>query len=272
MVLTAAVMIGVNRARGLPPLRQAENDASDLARVLAGPLGPIGPNNVRVLAGVNATRTAVVAAFDWARRMEPQNFLVSFSGHGGMDSLALADDLLLHAELARLIESVGANRTVALLDTCHAGTFSSQFSMLEGVGAIPDISWTAAFARALPGIRLLLAARSTETAAESSRNGMFTRGLLEAFRTLPGVDYGHGRYITAEQAIGRACEYVRNVTGGRQNPEAFGPIADFPLVRARTGTVTRSTSDGIGWGAILFAAAAVIGGGYALSRLPKYDP
>ena len=276
MVLTSAILIGVNRARGLPPLLRAENDARALAKALMGPLGPIGPGNLRLLAGLDATRAGVAATFRWVRGQSPENLLLMFAGHGDRDSLALADAPLLHSELAQLIGEVGATRVVVLLDTCHAGAAATQFFMPQGLGAVPDLGWASAFARALPGVRLLVAARFNETASEAGSNGLFTGGFLEALATLPGVDYGDAHYVTAEQAIRYTRDYVIELTGGRQHPDAFGPVADFPLVRAGSLSLVPVATQGLGLGKIIaglaVGAAVVWGIGSAVSRLPRYDP
>jgi uncharacterized caspase-like protein len=279
---TVAIVIGVNNSPGSRPLRNAENDARDLASFLAGPHGPVGHDDVLLVLGRNATRPTVEAVFHEAARRRPDLLFVVFSGHGGGGSIALADGELDHALLAGCVRHVHAKRAAVVIDACHAGAIASQ--SFAGLGEIPDESWQALLAQMLPGVRLLLASRADEVASDGQgRNGTFTQGLLAGLRNLAGdVVYAGRAYITAEALFRYAARFAQRQTNGGQTPVAFGPVADFAIARAQSQPIVvrpavrqpqpaPSTSSGPGFGTFLILAAAGGLGAYAWSRRPKWD-
>lgn len=231
---TVAVIIGVNDAPGQTRLRNAEHDAQDLASFLRGPWAPVAPGDAFVLVGPRAGSADVRAAFRAAAARRPDLLLVSFSGHGSTDSVCLADGPLSHRLLGDWIRGVGAQRGAVIIDACHAEAFASQFS--GEISGVPDDSWQHLLTRMLPGMRLLLASRIRETAADGpGRNGLFTAGLLDAFRTLRGDLLHKGsRYITAEAAFRHAARFVLTHSAGTQSPVVQGRVADFAIARPRT--------------------------------------
>jgi hypothetical protein len=165
---------------------------------------------------------------------------VVFSGHGSCNAVFLADGALSHAALAQAIRQVGAPRVAVVIDACHAGAYARQhgYATIEG---LPDATWQELLARSLPGVRLLLAARPRESASDGRRrNGAFTHGLLQALQELPGnVWFGDQHFISAEAAFQRAALVVAKETNGSQRPQAFGPVADFPIARPAVATTAR---------------------------------
>jgi len=231
-IRTAAILLGVNRSPGLSRLKNAENDAVALARFFRGPYGPVAPENVHIATGAHATRRWLKSVTASLARRPPDVLFVAFSGHGSSEAIALADGLVSHAQLAQAIRGVGASRVAVMIDACHAGAYASQhgYARLEG---LPDDTWQNALAESMPGARLLLAARPSESASDGQHaNGAFTHALLRALHELPGdLIIGHARFITAEAAFQRAMHLVRSETKGAQWPQAFGHVADFPLAR-----------------------------------------
>lgn len=280
---TLAIVVGVNNSPGSAPLRNAENDARDLAAFLAGPQGLVGPNDVCLLLGQTATWFNVRAAFEEAARRRPGLLLLVFSGHGSSNSIFLSDGEVDHAIVAQCVRYVGAPKAAVVIDACHAGAFASQ-SGFAGLGEIPDASWQMLLARMLPGVRLLLAARADELASDGQgRNGTFTHCLLVGLRKLRGdFAFGGRVYITAEALFRFAAAFVQQHTNGHQKPISFGPTADFPIARAAAQPVHarsalprpqsgRASSAGPGLGSFLFWAAVGGLGAYAWSRRPKWD-
>ncbi len=281
---TAAIVIGVNKAPGQKSLRNAENDARDLASFLAGPSGPVGTDDVFCIIGREATRFMVNAVFQEAARRHPNLLFVVFSGHGNNNSICLADGEFTHVLLANRIRRVRAKRTAVVIDSCHAGAIASLFDF-RGFGEIPDASWQELLARMLPGIRLLLASRAEEVSSDGQgSNGTFTQGLLLALRYLSGdLVFRQHSYITAEAMFRYASRFVQHHTDGRQTPVAFGPVADFPIARPQPQPIVvrpvmraqpaTSTSSGSGILTFLFLAALGGLGIYAWSRhRRRWDP
>jgi hypothetical protein len=151
------------------------------------------------------------------------------------------------------------------------------------MGAPLDEPWSALYTDMVPGVRLLLSSRADQTSSDGSgRNGLFTAALLDGLRRLPGNLIAEGRkYITAEAAISYATAVVTRKTGGRQTPQSFGEIADFPIARpmialstkgfpARSAT-SRSSSGPALWSLLGTVVAGVLVG-CGLAHLPTYDP
>ena len=151
------------------------------------------------------------------------------------------------------------------------------------MGGPLDEPWSALYAKMIPGVRLLLASRADQASSDGSgRNGLFTAAFLQGLRRLPGDLAVEGRrYITAEAAITYARTVVTRETGGRQTPQAFGPIADFPIARPIVAAhptpipvrpVPARSSGGSGLWSLLGTFAVGALAAYGISQLPSYDP
>ncbi len=278
---TVAIVVGVNDTPGATPLRNAENDARDLASFLTGPQGPVGPKDLFLLVGPNATHHLVETAFCEAARRSPDLLFVVFSGHGSTRAICLADGVMDHAFLAAGTRQVRAKRAAVVIDACHAGAFSDQLEVAS-IGEELDDSWQMLFAQMMPGVRLLLASRADEVASDGQHNnGTFTSGLLTGLRVLRGnVLYAGRAYITAEVLFRYAARFVQKNTNGRQTPIAFGPIADFPIARAEAKPIAAPASLAPGHPPApkgnpglrnVLALVAVGVGAYAFSKRPKWD-
>lgn len=181
-VASYALFVGVNEpARlgvGLEPLRHAESDAREMSMLLGGSPETSGYDQVVILTGPEATRTAVLAEIERAvSELEPgARMLVYFASHGAMTSaesaqgrrryLLLADGdannlaatgldvqamhelLVERAPTAELVEIYDACATVdraeASRDRGRGSPRPSVPSLVPGVGDTPRVQLFAA--------------------------------------------------------------------------------------------------------------------------------
>jgi hypothetical protein len=244
-----AIVVGVNVGPRAKPLRNAENDARDIHNLLTGPLGPVAPADAKLLVGRGATRASLLSAFATAQRAGATHLFLCFSGHGALGSILLADGPFGHEALARCLGAIRGAKKAVILDCCFAGSFIPYSAGVSGIGAIPDDSWSRAFAYAIPGTRVLVASRDDETSSDGSgTNGAFTHRLYEGLQHLDGDIHDIERsYISASAAFQYASRGVRVDTSDQQNPEADGPLSDFPLAMSQDRVVigeARAFDDG----------------------------
>lgn len=227
------ISIGVNTPidADTPPLRYADDDAVQLARLLA-------PHAVRVdlltlldeptqhrfpgaaaevrlptHAEVLATLRAVATQIEADRRSHPgvaRDLLFAYVGHGGTDAdghgyIKLADGVLSRAELfAELLAASVADTTHVIIDACHA------VSLVAGRGAGEAASATdQLFERFLdghdlegyPGVGVLAATTSTNETHEWSeiQSGLFSYQLRAALAGAADVN-GDGALEYSEVA------------------------------------------------------------------------
>lgn len=225
-----ALVIGISKYEHIASL-PAVRDAQDVAEALTRH-GGYAPGNVRKLIDESATRAAIVAELEVlaGRDPRPPLLLFYFSGHGGARREATGTDrdcylmpfdgrwnaadavaelALSGAELATLVEKVGAERVIVILDCCHAesGTVTKDVVFpLERrlqLGRLHDGGRG----------RVVLAASSGDGEAfvrAGDRNGVFTGHLLAALR---GACGGHDGVID----VVHLYEYVQRKVA--QEPE-----------------------------------------------------
>ena len=171
-----------------PALGLAVSDATEVAQLLQSrPVPNQGPPVTKILRDKDATRAAILAAFDSIKRQaQPQDTVVVYlAGHGiqeggsylfvpwlppGTPRAALTQSGISDRELLQLWSSLPARNGVLLLDTCHAGAFSLDFA-----GALAHES----------GRYVVAAASAVQEALDDSGDGLhgpFGAAVLEALR------------------------------------------------------------------------------------------
>ncbi|HET7400963.1 MAG TPA: caspase family protein [Usitatibacter sp.] len=205
-----ALVIG-NNAYASAPLRNAVNDAQDLAKVL-GELG------FHVILRQDATRKDMVDAVrDFGAALEGANVgLFFYAGHAMQFKdrnylipvdivMASEDDVTFYAiEVQQVFDRLERARTrqnLIILDACRDNPFASSFRVSNS--GLAQMS-------APPGTLIAYATAPGSLAQDGSgRNGVYTRNILEQLRT-PDVP--------VELMFKRVREGVERETQGRQIP------------------------------------------------------
>jgi hypothetical protein len=217
--------IGVNNG-----LTYAEKDAGDVLRFFTGGAGPITDEQATLLMGRGATVQAVAAALARLSWAPPDLFVFYFSGHGSTDGIQLADGSLSYGHLAAAFRNLRGCRIVAILDTCHAGSFRDRLreQKLAGVGALPDARWQELLAEAAPGARVYYAVPADRLSREGGAvdNGHFTFALLQGLALAEG---DIGGYVSDHAAFAAATEVMGSLWPKEPLPEASGIRRDLPL-------------------------------------------
>ncbi len=220
------ICVGVNHAPRADVLRFAEKDASDIARIMSGQVGPVDPENVMVLHG--ATKARLRAALTQVRADKPDFLLFYFSGHGSTAGLSLRDGLFSYDELSRWLQAIGATASATVLDTCYSGAFIKEGRTV--LGAV-DVDVLQLLAEATPGNRVICSSSADRKSSEGGgvRNGHMTAALIDAILQAPGDLRGKdGGWITARRLFSRI---QKTLTHRGQCPVAYGLEGDFPFAR-----------------------------------------
>lgn len=143
--------LGTNTGRGAHRLRCAEKDATDIAHLFAGRVGPATDPMLMLSPRVDEVRGVLRGLV--GRR--PDVLVIFNSGHGNRNGVLLADGILGYSELTEWIQLIGATHTLVLLDVCHAGAMIKQGLGGVTVGAL-DLGYIDALAVATPSTRVLL--------------------------------------------------------------------------------------------------------------------
>ncbi len=238
------VSVGVNHSPGATALRYAARDARDVARVLAGALGPVNPANAAVLlsgSGTPPTREALDRALKREARRRPMFFAFYFGGHGNRTGLALADGHYPFTQLRARLSAIGARGTVVMLNCCEAGGFMRD--AVAGLGEarrIPD-AWVVQLLSAEPGTRVFMASSaSANTFERSDMGGVYAYALQRAMlMPAPGDLSVLGEEFVSDWLVfSRAAAIMRDYGLA---PEPGGVFGGFPMVRAHREAVGEST-------------------------------
>ncbi len=133
---TFGIVVAVNKPPGQAPLRNAENDAADVAAVLRGEHGPVAGADILDLIGASATTGELDEAFRLAALARPDVLFLMLSGHGNTTGVCLRDGIYAFSTLSARIQTVGAQHVAVIVDTCHAGSFANH---IGGSAATTDI-------------------------------------------------------------------------------------------------------------------------------------
>ncbi len=237
-----ALLVGVGA-----DLPNTVDDAVGLANILQDPARcTYSPEQVHLLTGEQATRSAILAALDILRQStdSQSTVLFYFSGHGyrvtssigesyylmphGYDLQRLFQTAVSGVELTERLRRLPARRLLVLLDCCHAG----------GVGESKAAGLDLAKSPLPPEAQQLLAEGSGRVLIASSQEqelsfggrpySAFTLALIEALSGV-GVAKRDGYVRVADLAL-HAREVVPGRTGGRQHPILHFEEADnFPI-------------------------------------------
>ncbi len=194
--------LGVNVAPKCHPLRYAEDDARRVHELLTGSLGCVTSAQQRL--GAHATCKEVVRLLrsPSLALLPPDQLTLYFSGHGGPEGIALADDILTYKELGELLRDLRSPHTTVVLDTCHAGSAIRLHDRpVVGFGGEElDTAWAQALRRACPDLRIFAAVGPTELSREDPglRGGVFTWAWLRGLRTAPGDIWAYGHYFVSD--------------------------------------------------------------------------
>lgn len=144
----AGLVIGIDAYRHINPLQGAVNDARDIADALR----TAGSKNVTLLTDAQATRDAVMAAWDrLLATTKPDDVLIlSYAGHGGQEPERVKgseadglDEAILLAgfaekgpgtyerivddDIAVMLQRAAPRRVIFVSDACHSGTMTRSF-------------------------------------------------------------------------------------------------------------------------------------------------
>jgi len=137
-----ALLIGINHYLAVPSLQGSVNDVQTMREILVTRYG-FEPGNVRVLTDEQATRDAIMQAFEkLIRETAPEDIVyIHFSGHGSQvedvsghkedrtsetivpqdgRTAEVAD--IVDLELAVVLARLRARAGIVVLDSCHSGT------------------------------------------------------------------------------------------------------------------------------------------------------
>jgi len=164
-------------------LRYAGTDAQSMARILQQ-FGGLGTDNAKLLlepdvrqleSELERVKVRVSEAKAVGKRTE---LIVYYSGHADESGLLLSGARLSYQRLRDAIDQVPADVRVAILDSCHAGSFVR----LKGGRRIAPFLVDAS--SAVKGYAFLTSSSATEAAQESDglRSSYFTFALLSALR------------------------------------------------------------------------------------------
>jgi alpha-tubulin suppressor-like RCC1 family protein len=214
--LRYALIIGNANYTRLPKLKNAINDASDMADILK----EFGWNVTLLLnADLPQMEQAVVRLGNSVSIAPSAVGLFYYAGHGvqanGINYL-IPTDADIASEVFLKMKSLAAqsvldelqsarnNLNIIILDACRDNPFSWARSGSRGLSVISSQP---------PGSIIVFATGAGSVAQEGSGdNGVFTAELLKNLRT-PGLDIG--------ELLNRTCSAVQEATNGQQNPAIY---------------------------------------------------
>jgi hypothetical protein len=214
-------------------LRWAVSDAQRVAEVM-GEVGGIRPQDSYVLSDPSARdlelqfshlQNRIAMDADTVRRTE---FLVYYSGHSDESGLMLGSDSVSYVELRRMIDAVGSDVSIAILDSCASGaftrlkggSFTQPFLLDEG----SDVQ----------GHAFLASSSADEASQESDTLGssFFTHYLVSGLRG--AADTSDDKFVTLDEVY----RYAREETLQRTINTFAGPQnASFDFQLTGTGSL-----------------------------------
>ena len=214
------VAVGANDGgAGRQPLRYAVTDAERFATVM-GRMGGVAEERSQVLREPRLDELRhVLSTLDGRLRRgaaERTELLLFYSGHADEDGLLLGAERLSYRELRRIMDGVGADVRIAILDACASGAITR----LKG-GQRREAFLVDASSRAR-GYAFLTSSSENETAQESDRIGasFFTHYLVSGMHG--AADVSGDRRVTLTEAYQFAFNETLSRTvetqGGAQHP------------------------------------------------------
>jgi hypothetical protein len=184
--VSALIAVGVDRSfdTHLATLRYAEQDALRVAAT-ATATGMVAATEARTAVDVTRAEFAQLFAAP-SRGGALERFVLYFSGHADDRGLHLADGVVSHDELHRLLDGVRAKTKIIFIDSCFAGAVAA-----KGVECAPAFALPALDLDELSGTVYLTASSAHAVAFESDElgGGVFTHFLVKG---LAGLGDGNG--------------------------------------------------------------------------------
>ncbi len=220
-----AIVVGNNAGRGeLPPLRFAEADAGKVARLLVE-LGDVAPENLLLLQG-KAVADVEAAIAELRPKVAPHKdspeartvLLFYFSGHGDGEAIELGQQLLTYSRLKTLLQGVGTDVRVVVVDACRSGAGLRQ----KGGAKVEAFAIKLNDALATSGDAFITSSAEDEAALESNEvmGSIFTHNLVSGLRG--AADSSGDRLVTLSEAYRYAFEQTVSRTAllssGAQHP------------------------------------------------------
>ncbi len=213
-----AIFVGADYGgRERIPLRYASSDARQFA-LLMEEMGGVEAGDRRVLIDPDAEmlrsefalmRKQVAGGAD-ARRTE---FIFYYSGHSDEAAVLLGDDRLSYPEIRELIESMQADVSIAVLDSCSSGAFTRQKGGTRSRPFLMDD------ASSMKGHAYLTSSSADEASQESDLLGasFFTHFLVSGLRG--AADHTRDGRITLNEIY----QYAFDETLARTESTQAGP-------------------------------------------------
>ena len=179
--------VGLAPGLSLPALRHAEQDARDLAELLAT-YGKFDPERIVVVTGADrltilaaAARLAALRESDRAQAGEVSTlFAFFYSGHGLRGQLLTPGDPLEGADLGAIFRGMDAAFSLGFFDTCYAGSLEAKGAAY--VGPVNPLSGLPEDVLRAEGAIWLVSSKPDQVSYEDPEmGGVFTHYFKEAF-------------------------------------------------------------------------------------------
>jgi tetratricopeptide (TPR) repeat protein len=250
-------------------LKNAENDAADVAQVLKEKYG-YPDSSIFLLRGKEATRDAITnllteGLFCDATKVGPDDsVLFYFSGHGvgpepgaksdeehayilpcdaqvnehGRPNTTFAIDIGAIAAKLRKVSECNARHVLLILDCCHSGAVFQMQGTLGGAFEHVGVDDSLLSTRS---VQAIAASRATQLASDGTgRNSPFTASMLRALQEVPPSLPRERFFFTTNQLFYAMKAYVGSSTSIEQSPQCrwldgtnAGEFTFFPDPNAR---------------------------------------
>ena len=145
-------------------------------------------------------------------------FFFYYSGHGSADALHIGNATFTHDSLLSVIETSGADLTLALVDACYSGALVAE----KGISIAPPLSIKMVDTLSARGTIMLTSSSSDQVSHEAPELGgsVFTHHMISALRG--AADYDESRTVSLSEAYSYArmktSSITGNLTGTMQQP------------------------------------------------------
>lgn len=213
-----ALIIGNAAYQGLKPLSNPANDAEDMARALKGfgfevmlykdlPRRGMAEAIAEFGRRVGGAEAALFYYAGHGIQVRGQNFLMPVNAVADSEAAVMDEGLNINRVLDEM-EGGAARINIVMLDACRDNPITGKFRGGGTRGLAPP--------SATPkGTVIVYATDPGNTASDGSgRNGLFTAGMLTAFK---------GKDLSLDGVLTEASAYVEKTSSNRQTPYVNGP-------------------------------------------------